>query len=62
MSKYIYDNDTKEVKELVQCKNCKYYRTYKYNCWDVCELLDKTMLEDDYCSKGIKKKQGDFEE
>lgn len=51
MSKYIYDDVTKEIKELILCKYCRYYRSMKYLTWDICELSDKAMKEEDYCSK-----------
>lgn len=51
MAKFVIDDKEKTIKQLIQCYECAYYRTIKYNCWDICELHDKPMLEDDYCSK-----------
>lgn len=55
MKKYIVDLSKKDYKELITCKKCKYYR-FGYNGWDICAYFDKPMNDDDYCSKGKKKR------
>lgn len=56
MKKYIVDLSRKVYKELIECKDCKYYRD-QYCQWDVCSYFDKPMLETDYCSKAERKEK-----
>lgn len=59
MPRYIVDLEKKIYKVLIECKNCKYYR-HAYNDWDVCELYDKSRLENDYCSKAKRKEKNEL--
>lgn len=53
---YIVNPYEKTYKKVVHCYECKYYRT-QYNDWDVCELYDTAMLEQDFCSRGKEKEK-----
>ena len=57
--------------DIVHCGECKYWRTAKYDCrsndgtqgeegyWYWCENeVEGTMLEDDFCSKGVRREDG----
>ena len=60
MTKYEVDDDKKSYKIIITCKECKYYRTYKYQTWDICAYFDKPMQEDDYCSKAKRKDKYEY--